>query len=70
MDIICSLLLTLIWQGNTQTIEWRVQGKMLENKQDTYVVDFSEELKDLPVLDGNKTYSKVELPKNKCEEYK
>lgn len=68
MKLLCSVMISLWYQGEIQTTEMKLIGTLNKQVENMFFVDFSEHVKDLPILGKPENYSNVELPKEKCLE--
>jgi hypothetical protein len=59
-------VIALNYQGETQSEEMTLTGKLLDETSDTNIVDFSEDIQRFPIFGTPKNYSKVKISKDKC----
>lgn len=68
MNVICSIMIYVIFEGKEVRSNYTGRGTIISSDRDTYVVDFSKELKYLKTADGAESYRKIEVKKGDCVE--
>lgn len=66
MNVICSILIMVMFEGKEVKSNYTGRGMIVSQDHDSYIVDFSEDLKILNTADGFKSYRHVEVLKSAC----
>lgn len=67
--ILCTLMMALYNNVETKEVvsaELEVNGILVKEYVEYFVVDFSEDVQRLPIVGSPQNYSRVKIKKNKC----